>query len=109
MTPVFALDFISPQRLWLMLAVGVVAAVYVALQWRRRHYAVRFTNVALLDKVAPKRPGWRRHLVAALFIATGALQVVNRRRHIHAYGRRWNQARESAAVIRPASMASPTK
>jgi Ca-activated chloride channel family protein len=76
MTPVFALDFISPQRLWLMLAVGVVAAVYVALQWRRRHYAVRFTNVALLDKVAPKRPGWRRHLVAALFIATGALQVV---------------------------------
>jgi len=76
MTPVFALDFISPQRLWLMLAVGVVAAVYVALQWRRRHYAVRFTNIALLDKVAPKRPGWRRHLVAALFIATGALQVV---------------------------------
>lgn len=76
MTPVLALDFISPQRLWLMLAVGVVAAVYVALQWRRRHYAVRFTNIALLDKVAPKRPGWRRHLVAALFIATGALQVV---------------------------------
>ena len=76
MTPVLALDFISPQRLWLMLAVGVLAAVYVALQWRRRHYAVRFTNVALLDKVAPKRPGWRRHLVAALFLATGAFQVI---------------------------------
>lgn len=76
MTPVFALDFISPQRLWLLLAVGVLAAVYVALQWQRRHYAVRFTNVDLLDKVAPKRPGWRRHLVAALFLTTGALQVV---------------------------------
>src|SRR5438477_10773792 len=76
MTPVLALDFISPQRLWLLLVVGVVAAAYVALQWRRRHYAVRFTNVELLDKVAPKRPGWRRHLVAALFLATGALQVI---------------------------------
>ena len=76
MTPVLALDFISPQRLWLLLAVGVLAAVYVALQWRRRSYAVRFTNVDLLDKVAPRRPGWRRHLVAALFLATGALQVV---------------------------------
>jgi Ca-activated chloride channel family protein len=76
MTPVLALDFISPQRLWLLLAVAALAGAYVALQWRRRHYAVRFTNVALLDKVAPKRPGWRRHLVAALFLATGALQVV---------------------------------
>ena len=76
MTPVFALDFISPQRLWLLLAIGVLAAVYVALQWRRRHYAVRFTNVDLLDKVAPKRPGWRRHIVALLFLATCAFQVV---------------------------------
>jgi len=76
MTPVLALDFISPTRLWLLLIVGALAGAYVALQWRRRHYAVRFTNVALLDKVAPKRPGWRRHLVASLFLLTGALQVV---------------------------------
>ena len=76
MTPVLALDFIAPQRLWLLLAVGVLAGIYVALQWRRRHYAVRFTNVELLDKVAPKRPGWRRHLVALLFLATCAFQVV---------------------------------
>jgi Ca-activated chloride channel family protein len=76
MTPVLALDFISPQRLWLLLAIVALAAVYVALQWRRRHYAVRFTNVELLDRVAPKRPGWRRHLVAALFLATGALQII---------------------------------
>ena len=48
----------------------------MALQWRRRHYAVRFTNVDLLDKIAPKRPGWRRHLVACAFLLTGAFQVV---------------------------------
>lgn len=76
MTPVFALDFISPMRLWLLLVIAALAGIYAALQWRRRHYAVRFTNVELLDRVAPKRPGWRRHIVAALFLATGALQIV---------------------------------
>jgi Ca-activated chloride channel family protein len=62
------MSFISPERLWLLVGVAAMGVAYVALQWRRRSYAVRFTNLELLDKVAPKRPGWRRHAAALLFL-----------------------------------------
>ena len=63
-----ALQFRIPVRLWLLLGVALLAASYLLLQRRRQRYAVRFTNVGLLDQVAPKRPGWRRHLPALLLL-----------------------------------------
>jgi Ca-activated chloride channel family protein len=45
----------------------------VVLQLRRNAYAARFTNVALLGSIVPKRPGWRRHLafgIVALGLGT---------------------------------------
>ncbi|GIF67201.1 membrane protein [Asanoa ishikariensis] len=68
--------FLNPGRLWLLLGVALVAVGYVLMQRRRSRYAVRFTNLRLLDKVAPSRPAWRRHVPAALFIAMLALLVV---------------------------------
>ena len=62
------MTFLSPQRLWLIIAVVALAAGYVLLQWRRRAYTVRFTNVNLLSAVAPKRPGWRRHIAALIYL-----------------------------------------
>lgn len=69
-------SFIAPVRLWLLLGVAALAVIYVISQLRRRTYAVRFTNLELLDKVAPSRPGWRRHLPAAGFILALAALVV---------------------------------
>src|SRR4051794_34161385 len=59
-----AVDFLAPQRLWWLLAVVALAAGYVGVQFWRRRATVRFTQIDLLDKVAPSRPGWRRHVVA---------------------------------------------
>jgi Ca-activated chloride channel family protein len=58
-------NFLAPERFWLLIGVAVLAALYVWSLFRRRRNAVRFTNVELLDSIAPKRPGWRRHVVAA--------------------------------------------
>ncbi|GLY94550.1 VWA domain-containing protein [Actinoplanes sp. NBRC 103695] len=66
----------SPQRLWLLAAVVAMAVAYVVMQRRRSRYAVRFTNLKLLDRVAPKRPAWRRHVPAGLFLAMLGLLVV---------------------------------
>src|SRR4249919_3003759 len=60
--------FLQPERLWLLLVVVALAGLYAALQFTKPRYAVRFSNLELLDKVAPKRPAWRRHLAAGLFI-----------------------------------------
>ena len=66
------MTFQQPVWLLALLAVAALVAVYVILQLRRKAYAARFTNVALLGSIVPKRPGWRRHLafgVVALGLA----------------------------------------
>jgi len=61
-------DFLAPGRLWLLVLVLALGVGYVVvLRWRRAA-TVRFTQVELLDKVAPQRPKWRRHVVAALML-----------------------------------------
>jgi Ca-activated chloride channel family protein len=60
--------FQSPYWLLVLLAVGALVVAYVAVQLRRKTYATRFSNVDLLGSVAPRRPGWRRHLTFALLL-----------------------------------------
>jgi Ca-activated chloride channel family protein len=70
------MTFESAGRLWLLAGVVALLVAYLVLQRRRSKYAVRFTNLPLLDKVAPKKPGWRRHIPAGLFLAMLAVLVV---------------------------------
>lgn len=70
------MSFLNPERLWLLVLVVGLATAYLLLQRRRTVYAVRFTNLELLDRVAPKRPGWRRHVPAVAFLLAISTLVV---------------------------------
>ena len=66
--------FLEPERLWWLLLLVPLVGAYVFAQFQRREYTLRFTNLSLLDQVAPHRPDVRRHVPAALFtLALGVL------------------------------------
>ncbi|MEH1015019.1 VWA domain-containing protein [Micromonospora sp. CPCC 206060] len=69
--------FLQPWWLLTVLPVLALTGAYVWRQLHRRSYAMRFTNVELLQTLAPKGLGWRRHaaattlLLSLLVLATG--------------------------------------
>jgi Ca-activated chloride channel family protein len=69
------MTFQAPWWLLALLAVAGLVALYVVLQLRRARYAARFTNVALLGSLVPRRAGWRRHVAFGL-IALGLVAFV---------------------------------
>jgi len=71
------MTFQAPWWLAALLAVVALAGFYVMLQLRRARYAARFTNVALLGTLVPRRPGWRRHLAFGLVCLGLAVLVVS--------------------------------
>jgi Ca-activated chloride channel family protein len=62
------MHFLSPSWLVLLIPVAALLTGYVVVQVRRKSYVTRFSNVELLGSVAPRRPGWRRHLTFALLL-----------------------------------------
>ena len=74
--PGMNLDFLEPQRLWLLVGVAALGVAYLAvLRWRSTA-TVRFTAVDLLDEIVPRRPRWRRHVVAGMQLLGLAAGVV---------------------------------
>jgi Ca-activated chloride channel homolog len=77
-------DFLAPERLWLLVVVAALVVGYVVAQRRRAINTVRFTQIEMLEQIAPRRPGWRRHSVACVQLAAltigvfGAAQPVER-------------------------------
>lgn len=77
------MNFLAPGRLALLVVVAAFAATYVLAQRRRTKYVVRFTNMDLLETVAPRRPGPRRHLPAAALLVAMTAMVVGLARPAH--------------------------
>ncbi len=62
------MTFQAPVWLWLLAASVALVGLYIAVQLRRKKFAARFTNVDLLSRLIPKRPGWRRHVAFGLLV-----------------------------------------
>lgn len=62
------MTFTDPLILLALVPVAALALAYVLLQRRRTRYAVRFATLPMLDRVAPTRPRWRRHLATGLVL-----------------------------------------
>jgi Ca-activated chloride channel family protein len=68
--------FTSPWWFLLLIVVAALGAGYVVLQRVRRKRVLRFTNLELLERVAPKRPGWPVHVPAAFLLVAFVLLTV---------------------------------
>jgi Ca-activated chloride channel family protein len=71
------MSFLSSWRLVFLLAPAALLVAYVVAQRARRKVVARFTSVDLLASVAPRRPGWQRHVPAAALIAALVLLVLS--------------------------------
>lgn len=61
-------EFTSPWWLLFLAVVAALVAGYVVVQRRRHRHTLRFSNMELLEKVAPTRPGYWRHVPTALVL-----------------------------------------
>ena len=67
------MTFLSPWWLLLLVAVALLAVAYVLQQRRRSRYAVRFASLPMLERLVPRRPGWRRHAPVVVMLFAFAL------------------------------------
>jgi Ca-activated chloride channel family protein len=74
------ITFLWPQFLWLLLALPLLALVYLWLLRRRQQTALRFASLAIVREAMGKGPGWRRHVPPMLlWLALGAMLLASAR------------------------------
>jgi Ca-activated chloride channel homolog len=61
-------EFSAPAWFGLLGLVAAVVGGYVWAWRRARRYTMRFANLELLERITPRRPGWPRHIPAALLV-----------------------------------------
>ncbi len=70
------MKFSEPARLLLIILPIALLIGYVLLLRARQKYVVRFTSVDLLESVAPRRPGWQRHVAPFVLLAALVALVI---------------------------------
>ena len=70
------MKFLWPQALWLLLALPILAAGYLAMLRRRAAAAKRLAGMAMVREAMQDSAGWRRHAAPALYLAALAVLIV---------------------------------
>ena len=69
------MTFLSPEFLWLLLALPAVVLVYLYVLKRKKRAALRYVNLELVKEAMGKGLWWRRHLPPAILFAALAAMV----------------------------------
>ena len=69
------MTFLSPEFLWLLLALPAVVAVYLYVLKRKKRTALRYANLELVKEAMGKGLWWRRHLPPAILFAALAAML----------------------------------
>jgi Ca-activated chloride channel family protein len=64
------------EALFGLVAVPVLAAIYIAMQRRRQQYALRYASVSLVQQAVGSGPGIKRHIPAVLYLLALAAMIV---------------------------------
>ena len=67
--------FLSPEFLWLLLALPAIAATYLLVLKRKKRSALRYANLELVKEAMGKGLWWRRHLPPAILFAALAAML----------------------------------
>ncbi|MDE3207170.1 MAG: VWA domain-containing protein [Acidobacteriota bacterium] len=70
------MTFLVTWRLAFVAVPAVLLVAYLLAERSRRKAAVRFSSVDLLASVAPRRPGWQRHIPTAAFLCAMLVLVL---------------------------------
>lgn len=71
------MTFQWPQLLVSLALIPILILLYIRAQRRRKAYAVRFTNLALLSQIMGRGPGIRRHIPPLLYLLGAAVLLIS--------------------------------
>jgi len=68
--PVGPFEFFAPLRLWALLALPLLIALYIIGLHLSKRSGIRYTNTGILAAVLPKQSQWRRHVSVAMALCS---------------------------------------
>jgi len=68
--PVGPFEFFAPIRLWALLALPLLIALYIIGLHLSKRSGIRYTNTGVLAAVLPKQSQWRRHVAVAMALCS---------------------------------------